>query len=144
MDDKPCQPETSLTSEDLLRIVRGDDPNRPPMWNGLPRMTTPPEAPAKPMAENGQLFEFLFPFPIHIFDSTDWPPLRIARDGLDVHLLKPISMPVTAKEQLAAGNESPDLYSSNLRAIVLKTSQGFPATHDSVFEIVRIHLRSVV
>ncbi len=137
MDDKPCQPETSLTSEDLLRIVRGDDPNRPPMWNGLPRMTTPPEAPAKPMAENGQLFEFLFPFPIHIFDSTDWPPLRIARDGLDVHLLKPISMPVTAKEQLAAGNESPDLYSSNLRAIVLKTSQGFPATHDSVFEIVR-------
>src|SRR5438309_11523981 len=135
--DTSCQPESNLSSEDLLRIVRGDDPNRPPMWNGLPRMTTPPEAPSKPMAEDGQLFEFLFPYPIHIFDSADWPPLRIAGDGIEIHLLKPISTPVTAKEQLAVGNESPDLFCSNLRAVVLKTSPGFPADHDHVFEIVR-------
>src|SRR5207248_10843261 len=50
---------------------------------------------------------------------------------------KPISTPVTAKEQLAVGNESPDLFCSNLRAVVLKTSPGFPADHDHVFEIVR-------
>lgn len=140
--DSPCppeigQPETGVSSEDLLRIVRGDDPNRPPIWNGLPRMTTPPDTPTKPMSENGQLFEFLFPYPIHIFDSTDWPPLRIAQDGTEIFLLKPISTPVTATEQLAVGNESPDLFCSNVRAVVLKTFQGFPATHDRVFEIVR-------
>lgn len=110
MPDSPCQPDTGLSSEDLLRIVRGDDPNHPPMWNGLPRMTTPPDVPAKPMSENGQLFEFLFPYPIHIFDSTDWPPLRIVHEGTEIFLLKPISTPVTATEQLAVGNESPDLY----------------------------------
>lgn len=137
MPDSSCQPETGLSSEDLLRIVRGDDPSRPPMWNGLPRMTTPPDTPTKPMPEDGQLFEFLFPYPIHIFDSTDWPPLRIAHDGTEIYLLKPISTPVTATEQLAVGNESPDLYCSNVRAVVLKTFQGFPATHDRVFEIVR-------
>lgn len=135
--DSVCQPETGLSSEDLLRIVRGDDPNRPPMWNGLPRMTTPPDTPTKPMSENGQLFEFLLPYPIHIFDSTDWPPLRIAHDGTEIYLLKPISTSVTATEQLAVGNESPDLYCSNVRAVVLKTFQGFPSTHEGVFEIVR-------
>jgi hypothetical protein len=135
--DSLCQPDTGVNSEDLLRIVRGDDPNHPPMWNGLPRMTTPPDVPAKPMSEHGQLFEFLFPYPIHIFDSTDWPPLRIVQDGTEIYLLKPISTPVTATEQLAVGNESPDLYCSNVRAVVLKTFQGFPATHERVFEIVR-------
>lgn len=135
--DSLCQPDTGLSSEDLLRIVRGDDPNRPPMWNGLPRMTTPPDTPSKPMSEDGQLFEFLFPYPIHIFDSTDWPPLRIVHEGTEIYLLKPISTPVTATEQLAVGNESPDLYCSNVRAVVLKTFQGFPAAHDRVFEIVR-------
>lgn len=132
-----------LNSEDLLRIARGDDPHRPPMWNGLPRMTTPTQVPTRPMADDGQLFEFLFPYPIHIFDSSEWPPLRITRDGIEIHLLKPMTTPVTAKEQLAAGNECPDLYFSNVRAVVLTTSQGYPTTHDRVFEIVRHTLQWV-
>jgi len=89
------------------------------------------------MADEGQMFEFLLPFPIHIFDSAEWPPLRIARGGILIYLLKPSSINVTAKEQVAAGNESPDLYCSNVRAIVLKASPGFPTTHATVFEIVR-------
>src|SRR5207302_10274293 len=96
--DTSCQPESNLSSEDLLRIVRGDDPNRPPMWNGLPRMTTPPEAPSKPMAEDGQPFEFLFPYPIHTIDSAASPPLLIAAYAIETHLLKPISTPAPAKE----------------------------------------------
>lgn len=137
MRDTPCGSGAYLSPEDFLRLARGDDPNRPPMWNGPPHITTPPASPTRPMAAEGQMFEFLFPYPIHIFDSADWPPLRIVRDGTEVHLLKPLSMPVAAKEQVAAGNESPDLYSSNVRAIVLKTSQGFPTTHHKVFGVVR-------
>jgi hypothetical protein len=59
--------------------------------------------------------------------------------GILIHLLKPLSINVTAKEQVAAGNESPDLYCSNARAIFLKASPGFPTTHATVFEIVTVY-----
>ncbi len=137
MDDPTIGSEKTLGAEELLRLARGDDPSRPAIWNGPPHITTPPQRPIRPMADEGQMFEFLLPYPIHIFDSAEWPPLRIARSSVTIHLLKPISMNVTAKEQVAAGNESPDLYCSNVRAIILKASPGFPTTHGTVFEIVR-------
>jgi len=137
MPDPTTGSERPLTAEEFLRLARGDDPIRPAIWNGPPHITTPPEKPMRPMADEGQMFEFLLPYPIHIFDSAEWPPLRIERSGVVHHLLKPLSMNVTAKEQVAAGNESPDLFCSNIRAIILKTSVGFPTKHATVFEIVK-------
>jgi hypothetical protein len=79
MGDTTAGSGKTLGVEELLRLARGDDPNRPAMWNGPPHITTPPQRPIRPMADEGQMFEFLLPFPIHIFDSAEWPPLRIAR-----------------------------------------------------------------
>jgi len=126
-----------LTAEEFQRLARGDDPNRPPMWNGAPRITTPPASPVRPMADDGQLFEFLFPYPIHIFDSSEWPPLKILREDTEFYLLKPLTTAVTPREQVAAGNEIPDLYCSTVRVIVLEASRGFPATHKKAFEVAR-------
>jgi len=126
-----------LSRGEFLRIARGEDPKRRPIWNGMPRMTTPPQAPTRPMEDEGQLFEFLFPYPINIFDDAEWPALLVRRDNIHLNLLKPISLQVLPRESVAAGNEAPDLFSTNFRVLVLRTSTGYPAKHSDVFTIVR-------
>ena len=127
----------ALAREELLKVARGDDPQRKPLWNGMPRMTTPPQAPTRPMEDEGQLFEFLFPYPINIFDDAAWPDLLIRRADLHVHLLKPLSQQVSPKEPVAAGNETPDFFSTNFRTVVLRTAPRYPVKHGEVFPIVR-------
>ncbi|MGA2605925.1 MAG: hypothetical protein ABSD89_06160 [Halobacteriota archaeon] len=126
-----------LTREEFLRIARGDDPHRKAFWNGLPRITTPPRSPIRPMQDEGQLFEFLLPYPINIFDDAEWPALSIQRDEIHVHLLKPISLQVSPTEPVSAGNEAPDLFSTNFRTLVLRTAPRYPIKHADVFPIVR-------
>jgi hypothetical protein len=89
------------------------------------------------MEDEGQLFEFLLPYPINIFDDTAWQPLLIRRGDLQVHLLKPVSQQLSPKEQVAAGNEAPDLFSTDFPAVVLRTAPRYPITHGEVFQVVR-------
>jgi len=128
---------TSLSREELLKIARGDDPLRRPLWNGMPRATTPPQCPARPMDNEGQLLEFLFPYPINIFDDVEWPPLSIRRGNLHVHLLKPRTRDVTPKEPIAASNETPDLFVTDFPVFVERTASCYPVKHASIFPIVR-------
>lgn len=128
---------SDLSREEFLRIARGDYPGKNPLWNGMPRMTTPPQVPIRPMADEGQLFEFLFPYPVNIFDDTEWPPLLMRRGDLHVHLLKPLTIPVSPRELVAAGNEAPDFFSTNFPAVVLRTAPRYPVRHGEVFGIVR-------
>jgi hypothetical protein len=126
-----------LGREEFLRISRGDDPRKNSLWNGMPRMTTPPQTAIRPMADEGQLFEFLFPYPINIFDDAEWPALLIKRGDLHVHLVKPVSRTVSPKEVVAAGNEVPDFFSTDFPAIVLRTAPRYPVRHGEVFAIIR-------
>jgi hypothetical protein len=89
------------------------------------------------MEDEGQLFEFLLPYPINIFDDAEWPALSIQRGDVQVHLLKPISLQVSPKEAVSAGNEAPDLFSTNFRVLVLRTAPRYPVKHVHVFPIVR-------
>jgi len=89
------------------------------------------------MQDEGQLFEFLLPYPINIFDDAEWPALSIQRNDINVHLLKPISLQVSPKEPVSAGNEAPDLFSTNFRAVVLRTAPRYPIKHVEVFPIIR-------
>jgi hypothetical protein len=89
------------------------------------------------MADEGQLFEFLLPYPINIFDDAAWPPLSIRRADLHVHLLKPRSESVFAAERVASGNEAPDLFVTDFLAVVLRTAPRYPVKHTEVFPIVR-------
>jgi len=127
----------ALVREELLKVARGDDPQRNPLWNGMPRMTTPPQAPTRPMQDAGQLFELLFPYPVNIFDDAAWPALLIRRGDLHVHLLKPLTRPVSTGEPVAAGNEAPDFFSTDFPAVVLRTAPRYPVKHGEVFPIVR-------
>lgn len=126
-----------LTREELLRVARGDDPRRHPIWNGLPRATTPPRRPVRPMENEGQVLEFLFPYPINIFDDTEWPALSIKRNDLHVHLLKPVTSNVSPKESVATGNEAPDLFVTNLRVFVERIAIRYPLKHADIFPIIR-------
>lgn len=127
----------SLTREELLKVARGDDPRRNPIWNGLPRATTPPQCPVRPMDNEGQLLEFLFPYPINIFDDAEWPGLLLRRDNLHVHLLKPLTSNISPRERTAAGNEAPDFFATNFRVFVERGAIGYPVKHVDVFPIVR-------
>jgi hypothetical protein len=92
-----------------------EDPNHIPLTNGPFAQTTPPELPSAKLDEDGQLLEFLVPFPMHILDEKPWPHLEVTINGRSVFLHKPL--PVS--DRLAAsgrlGNESPDIYSCILR-----------------------------
>jgi len=107
------------------------------MWNGMPRATTPPQIPVRPIQNEGQVLEFLFPYPINIFDDTEWPVISIKRGDLQVFLLRPLTSNVSPKELIAAGNESPDLFVTNLRAFVERTAIRYPVKHAEIFPIVR-------
>jgi hypothetical protein len=48
-----------------------------------------------------------------------------------------MSKQVLPKEQVAAGNETPDLFSTDFPVVVLRTAPRFPVKHGEVFPIVR-------
>jgi hypothetical protein len=126
----------ALPREEFLRIARGDDPNRPPMWNGPPKITTPPQIPERPISGDGQLFDFLLPYPIHIFDDSVWPALHVRRPDEEILLLKPITQQVSPREEISKGNEAPDLFVTTFPAIVERTSRSYPLHHKTAFAVV--------
>jgi hypothetical protein len=95
--------------------TRWDDPSHVPLTNGPLPVTTPPITPTAKFEEDGQMLEFLVPFPMHIVDPKPWASLEVSLGGRSVFVHKPV--PVT--DRLIAtgrlGNESPDVYSSILR-----------------------------
>src|SRR5690348_9169712 len=119
----------NLNTEEFLKMARGDDPGKMPILNGPPNITTPPQFPQRPMADEGQLFEYLFTFPINIFSSDEWPAIRLDLPEIELYLLKPITVRAAVNNKFGAGNEIPELFISNLRAVVLKTGKGFPANY---------------
>jgi hypothetical protein len=106
------------------------------MWNGPPRITTPPQFPNRPRCQDGQLFEFLLPYPIHIFDDTAWPALHVKRPDVEILLLKPITQTVSPKEEISRGNETPDLFVTTFLAMVEPGSSSYPLDHKTAFSVV--------
>jgi hypothetical protein len=132
----------NLTREEFLRVSRGDDPTRRSPWNGLPRISSPPQCPSAPVPYDAQVFDFLLPYPIHVFDDSPWPALHVRRPDIEILLLKPVSTPVTPQEQLAKGtNEQPDLFGTVFHTIVERVSHFYPASHQAAFGIVHHALR---
>lgn len=117
-------------------MARGDDPNSPPMWNGLPRITTPPQTPERPLSDDGQVFDFLLPYPIHIFDDSIWPALHVRRPDVDILLLKPITQQISPQEKISWGNETSDLFVTTFPAIVERKSRSYPLHHKIAFSVV--------
>ncbi len=97
---------------------RWSDPSRTPLSNGPLRATTAPTASNIKFGENGKLFEFLLPFPMHVVDSVSWTPLEVGWQGLVIQLLKPVFIMEPYQPKGRYGNEAPDAFCSILRAFL--------------------------
>jgi len=132
----------TLKREDFLRIQRREDPRRDPLWNGMPHITTPPHSPLKPrLNEDCQLFDFLLPYPIQVFDDGIWPALLVNRNDIEVSLLKPAFRPVDLAGGLTVGNERPDLFASVFPAVIPGSSRSYAAKPAKVFSVVADAIR---
>ncbi len=126
----------NLSREELLRIARGDDPQRRPLWNGMPRISTPLERPKRPEQPEGQLFDFLLPYPINVFDDSIWPALHVKRPNLEILLLKPLAQQVSPREDVSNGNETPDLFVTTFPALVERNAKCYPLHHKEAFSVI--------
>lgn len=93
------------------------------------------------MAPEGQLFDFLLPYPIHVFDDSVWPALHVKRADLEILLLKPISQQVSPREEVSKGNEIPDLFVTTFPAIVERSSKFYPLDHRIASRVVHHAVR---
>jgi hypothetical protein len=79
------------------------------------RISTPPAVPSYRIAEDGQLIEFLLPFPMHIVDQGQWAALECVANGRRVFIEKPIPVVHPYEPLGRIGNESPDAFCSIVR-----------------------------
>jgi hypothetical protein len=94
---------------------RWGDPKKIPATNGPVSITTPPEKPNFKLKEDGQLVEFMLPYPMHVVDSAEWPSLSCssARRQLIIYKPMPVQEPYLLKSTI--GNEPPDTFCSVIR-----------------------------
>src|ERR1700722_20372493 len=62
-----------------------------PLWNGPLSLTTPPSPPATPLSGEGQIVEYLLPYPIHLMDPSPWLALQVRLNGMELSIEKPSS-----------------------------------------------------
>src|SRR4051812_22358497 len=97
---------------------RWDDPTKVPLSNGPFSQTTPPTRPNFVLVQDGQLIEFLLPYPMHITDLGPWKPLDIPHGQWTLKIEKPIPVIASYSSQGQIGNESPDAHSCIIRVVV--------------------------
>ncbi len=98
-----------------MQDTRWDNSQHVPLSNGPIRLTTPPAKPSFRLAEDGQLIEFLLPFPMHIVDDRQWAMLECEVGGRPVFITKPtrVFQPYEPPDRI--GNETPDAFCSIVR-----------------------------
>lgn len=86
--------------------------------NGGLKITTPPFPPRIVFEDDGQLVEYVFPFPIYLEDAGTWPPVRINVGGKTAQIQKPIAACLSVPLQQTLGNDSMALHYTIVRAFV--------------------------
>lgn len=94
---------------------RWGNPQHVPISNGLMRITTPPAAPSFRLRGDGELIEFLLPYPMHIVDERSWAALECEVGARSVSIEKPVSIVQQFEPAGRIGNESPDTACSIVR-----------------------------
>lgn len=89
---------------------RWNDPNIIPLTNGPVRAVTPPAVATSRLTQDGQVIEFLLPYPMHIIDNAEWPPIECNIAGCRVKIHKPIPAVKPYEPDGRLGNESPDAF----------------------------------
>ncbi|HWZ43207.1 MAG TPA: hypothetical protein VNW97_07005 [Candidatus Saccharimonadales bacterium] len=95
--------------------TRWDNSDHVPLTNGPLIVTTPPAVPSARLVENGQIIEFLVPFPMHIVDTRSWTPLEGTLNAKKVLIHKPVPVVMQLPPEGRLGNESPDAFACILR-----------------------------
>src|SRR5713226_10317130 len=98
-----------------MQDTRWDNPQHVPLSNGPIRITTPPATPSFRFAEDGQLIEFLLPFPMHIVDDRQWAMLDCEVGGRPVFIQRPIPVVQPYEPPGRIGNETPDAFCTIVR-----------------------------
>jgi len=109
--------QTFLRQNDgqFMPDTRWDNPQQIPLSNGPLRLSTPPTVPTVRFAEDGQLIEFLLPFPVHIVDPGQWAALECSVENRTVLIQKPIPVVQPYEPLGRIGNESPDAFCAIVR-----------------------------
>lgn len=103
--------------------TRWNDPNKIPMSNGPLRQATP-SVPRTSIGHDGQILEFLVPYPMHIVDDANWPELPFSIESWSLAVQKPLVIFEPSQGTYGFANESPDLPFSIFRV----TSNGSDTT----------------
>lgn len=105
------------------------------MTNGPTRAVTPPTIPSASLKQDGTIFEFLLPYPIHLVDQGDWPALQCKWDNEVATVYKPTMAIDSFSPQGRLGNESPDSYCSMIRVGVPSTGHGIASVWPLVEQV---------
>ncbi len=118
-----------------MRDARWDDPHHIPISIGPMRQTTP-SVPTTMIGHEGQIIEFVVPYPMHIVDEAEWPELPFSIGNRSLAILKPIVVLQPPQTAYGFGNELPDLPFSTLRvALNGLEADGYPGV-DSVWPVI--------
>lgn len=98
-----------------MQDPRWHDPGKLPISNGCLALTPPPDTPQFRFDADGQIFEFLVSFPIHIVDDKPWAPLRCKLGTRAISIQKPISVSQGCAPSGRIGNEVSDAFCSVIR-----------------------------
>jgi hypothetical protein len=110
---------------------RWDQPGILPVSNGPHSFTTPPEKPSFTLAEDGQTIEFTLPYPMHVVDIAEWPPIRFKLSDKTLTVSKPLPLQAIPQMQGLLGNELPAAHYSVLRVgCASRQSANFPSASD--------------
>lgn len=108
-----------------MEDTRWNNPDHVPLSNGPLTQATPPAVPTARFQEDGQLIEFLLPFPMHVVDPNPWPLLAVPLNKQTLFIHKPVLIGQRLEAPERLGNEAPDVFCSIIR--VSSTSASAPA-----------------
>jgi hypothetical protein len=98
-----------------MQDTRWSDPEKLPLSNGPFVQTTPPLVPKFRLSEDGHLFEFLLPFPIHLVDDQPWTPLQFKLGDRFAFIEKPVFVAQSHAPSGRIGNEVSDAFCTVVR-----------------------------
>src|ERR1035437_1435893 len=81
----------------------------------------------------GQLIEYLVPFPMHVFEELAWPPITYQSDGVPVCIQRPITVTTPYQPENRIGNEGAEAFCTIFR---LTTLPGAELTPQEGWEII--------